>query len=123
MDLVTCSKCGKMHPRGYKCGKRVYADTEARRLRRTYRWKRKAEQIKADSMNLCEVCLKLGIYTYDGLETHHITKLSEDRNGLLEDTNLITLCTYHHKQADRGQLDADYLRGLAKERIKRCNTL
>ena len=117
MDLRSCSSCGKIHPRGYKCTKgRIYEKTDESRLRSTYAWTQKARQIKEDALGLCEVCRDQGVYTYDGLEVHHITKLSEDHNGLLDDDNLICLCVYHHKQADDGELDADYLRNLVKER-------
>ena len=119
MDLKSCSKCGKIHPRGVTCDRgRKYQSNQERKLRSTYMWTKKAKQIKADAMGLCEVCKAQGIYTYDGLEVHHITKLKDDPNGLLEDDNLITLCVYHHKQADDGELDADYLRELVKKRIK-----
>ena len=117
MDLKTCSKCGKIHERGYKCYKgRIYTRTDENKLRSTYQWTKKAKQIKNDAMGLCEVCKAQGVYTYDGLEVHHITKLKDNPNGLLDDSNLIALCVYHHKQADAGDLDADYLRKLAKER-------
>ena len=119
MDLKSCSKCGKIHPRSYTCNVgRIYTKTDESRLRSKYAWTKKAKQIKNDAMGLCEVCKALGIYTYDGLEVHHITKLKDNPNGLLEDDNLICLCTYHHKQADDGELDADYLRELVKERCK-----
>jgi len=117
MDLKSCSKCGKIHARGYKCNVgRVYGKTSENKLRSSYAWTKKAKQIKADAMGLCEVCRAQGIYNYDNLEVHHITKLSEDHNGLLDDDNLITLCVYHHKQADAGEIDADYLRELVKVR-------
>ena len=117
MDLKSCSKCGKIHPRGVTCDRgRKYQSSQERKLRSTYMWTKKAKQIKEDALGLCEVCKALGVYTYDGLEVHHITKLKEDPNGLLDDDNLIALCVYHHKQADDGELDADYLRELVKER-------
>ena len=119
MDLKSCSRCGKIHPRNYNCNVgRVKAKTDESKLRSTYAWTLKARQIKNDAMGLCEVCKALGVYTYDGLEVHHITKLKDDPNGLLEDNNLICLCVYHHKQADDGEIDADYLRELVKERRK-----
>lgn len=117
MDLVSCSRCGKLHPRGYTCNVgRKYKKTDESRLRSTYRWTQKAKQIKEDASGLCEVCKAQGLYTYDGLEVHHITKLAEDPNGLLDDDNLIALCVYHHKQADDGELSEEYLRELVKER-------
>ena len=119
MDLKSCSKCGKIHPRGYNCNVgRIYTKTDESRLRSRYAWTKKAKQIKADAMGLCEVCRAQGIYNYDNLEVHHIIKIKDDPNGLLEDDNLITLCVYHHKQADAGELDAEYLRELVRERGK-----
>lgn len=113
----SCSKCGKIHPSGYKCNAgRIYAKTDEDKLRSKYAWTKKAKQIKEDAKGLCEVCKAHGVFTYDDLEVHHITKLREDPDGLLEDDNLICLCSYHHKQADAGELDADYLRELVRER-------
>ena len=119
MDLKSCSKCGKIHPRGYKCNVgKIYTKTDDDKLRSTYKWTKKARQIKDDANGLCEVCKAQGIYTYNGLEVHHITKLRDNPDGLLDDDNLICLCTAHHKAADNGELDADDLRKLAKKRRK-----
>lgn len=117
-DLKTCSKCGKIHPRGYKCDaiKRVYPKTDETKLRSTYAWTIKAKQIKNDAMGLCEVCKFQGKITYKGLEVHHITKLKDNPDGLLDDNNLICLCSEHHKQADNGEIDAEFLRALVKVR-------
>lgn len=117
MDLKSCNVCGRIHPRGQECKvKRVWKKTDDRKLRSSYDWTQKAKQIKRDSLGLCEVCRKQGVYTYDGLEVHHITKITDDPNGLLEDDNLITLCVKHHKEADAGKIEADYLRELVRER-------
>ena len=118
-DLVSCSRCGKLHPRGFKCniGKINPKRTETDKLHDQRKWKRKANQIKADALGLCEVCRAEGVLNYDRLEVHHITKLRDDPSGLLDDYNLICLCVYHHKQADAGEIDADYLRELARERV------
>lgn len=119
MDFRSCSRCGKIHPRAYKCNAgRTNAKTDESKLRSRYAWTQKAKQIKNDANGLCEVCKDLGLFNYDGLEVHHITKLSENPDGLLDDDNLIALCVYHHKQADAGEIEADYLRELAKERGK-----
>ena len=117
-DLKSCSRCGRIHTRGYRCNAgRVYSRTDDAKLRSRYSWTKKAKQIKDDALGLCEVCRAKGLYTYDDLEVHHITKLRDDPTGLLNDENLICLCAYHHKQADAGEIDADYLRELAKRRI------
>lgn len=118
-DLKSCSRCGKIHARSYKCNVgRVYKKTEDDKLRSTWAWTKKAKQIKEDANGLCEVCRAQGVYTYDGLEVHHITKIREDTKGLLEDDNLICLCVRHHKEADEGEIDAEYLRELARKRGK-----
>lgn len=117
MNLISCSRCGKMHPRGKKCYiGRNYKATDESKLRSSYVWTQKAKQIKEDAQGLCEVCRAEGCYTYKGLEVHHITKLKDNPDLLLDDDNLITLCVEHHKQADDGTLSADYLRELVRRR-------
>lgn len=118
----SCSKCGKIHDTKYKCNsiKRIYTtDINERKLRNTYKWQKKSKQIRDESNYLCEVCRDKGIYNYNNIEVHHITKLKDDPNGLLDDDNLICLCQEHHKQADNGKLDINYLRKLAHDRQER----
>ena len=120
--LVGCGKCGRIHERG-KCPiKRVYNRTETDKLRNKYKWTVKARQIKQDAFGLCEVCKKEGFYNYENLEVHHITKLRDDPGELLNDYNLICLCNYHHRKADAGEIQADYLKQLARERIEKTTT-
>lgn len=94
-----------------------YERTGADRLRFTARWKRKSLQVRSDAHWLCEVCRDQGKVTTDGLEVHHIEKLRDDPDGLIEDDNLVCLCRKHHKMADDGELTKVYLRGLALRRI------
>ena len=118
-DLKSCSRCGKIHARSYRCNfGKVYSKTDDDKLRSRYSWTKKAIQVKNDALGLCEVCKAKGLYTYDDLEVHHITKLRDDPTGLLDDYNLICLCRLHHKAADNGEIEADYLRELAKARIE-----
>lgn len=115
--LKACARCGGLHPIGYRCSKgREYKRDEEKKLRSSRKWTNKAIQIKKDSKGLCEVCKALGVYTYNGLEVHHIIKVKDNPSLLLDDDNLITLCTYHHKEADAGNISADYLRELVAER-------
>ena len=96
---------------------RRHERTGADRLRFTSRWKRKSLQVREDAHWMCEVCGDRGRVTTEGLEVHHIEKLRDDPDGLIEDGNLICLCRAHHRMADDGELDGDYLRGLALRRM------
>lgn len=119
MPFYSCKYCGRIHPVGYECPKkpkRKYNGGEERKLRSTYAWAQKSKEVREKAQGLCEVCRDKGIYTYKGLEVHHIDKVREDKGKLLDDSNLICLCTEHHKEAESGKLSKDYLRGLAKKR-------
>lgn len=85
-------------------------------LRSSYNWTQKSKEIRERANYLCEVCRAEGVYTYDGLEVHHITKVKDDEDLLLDNNNLICLCTRHHHQADNNELDKDYLLSLARAR-------
>lgn len=113
----SCSRCGKIHRQDFKCTKGIiYRGGHERTLRQTNKWKMKSEEIRERANYLCEVCRQTGRYTYNNLEVHHITKLSEDESGLLDNYNLICLCQRHHKDADSGAIPAEYLRQLARIR-------
>ena len=115
----SCSRCGKIHPYNYKCNVgRVYNGGQERKQRNTYAWHLKAKQLKEKSNHLCEVCKDQGVYTYDNLEVHHINKVKDSPEKLLDDCNLITLCVEHHKLADKGQIDKNYLLNLVYGREK-----
>lgn len=117
--LKSCAWCGRIHPRDYNCGKRparksVRYESEAGRY--TKAWEHKSKEIKERSKYLCAYCFAQGVYTYEDLETHHILKLRNRPDLLLEDTNLICLCRRHHKMADLGEIPADDLRALVRQR-------
>lgn len=123
--LRSCSKCGGLHKIGYICkeGKTnlpKYSYEESK-LRNTYSWHTKAQDIKANSKYLCAVCLDKKIYNYNNLEVHHITKLKEDKGKLLDNYNLICLCKECHRLADAGMIDKDYLLELARRREDNIN--
>lgn len=116
--LVSCSRCGKMHARGFKCnvGRADRADREAYGMRASWTWQKKSKEIKDKSRWLCAVCKDNGRLTYDGLEVHHIVKVRDDKSKAFDDYNLICLCIEHHKRADAGKIKASYLLELAKRR-------
>lgn len=117
--LRACGKCGRIHSDSYDCGqgfKRKYKETDETKLRSQYSWKVKREIIREQSLYLCAVCRDQGDYSAKRLEVHHVKKLRDDPSGLLDDNNLICLCTEHHKQADDGKLSEKYLRELINKR-------
>lgn len=106
--LKSCSRCGKIHDYNHTCYKnrQVRGKSEADKFRKTYRWNKKSKDIRERDKNLCRVCIAdiyntQTIYNFDKLEVHHIVPLEEDITKCLEDDNLITLCCYHHKLADK----------------------
>lgn len=112
-----CSRCGKIHKQGFNCTKgKIYQGGEERKLRNTYKWEKKSQEIRDRSNRLCAVCRDLGIYTYNDIEVHHIEKVKDRPDLLLVDENLICLCQEHHKQADKGEIDKEYLKSLADRR-------
>ena len=91
--------------------------TNEQALRRRSSWTNKSKEIRERSLYICAVCQDQGIARADDdVEVHHIKKLRDNPDGLLDDDNLVCLCTYHHKQADKGILSEDYLRQLAQKR-------
>ena len=116
--LKACGKCGRIHDYNYKCRVSTvkHIRTADDRLRSTSAWQKKREDIKERSKWLCAVCLVENIYTYDNLEVHHIKKLKDEPDKLLDDANLICLCKEHHEEADSGKISDEYLARLVKQR-------
>lgn len=113
----SCSRCGAIHPFNYQCHKgKVYKHNNIDRLRSTRRWKNKSIEVRELSNYLCSVCLDKGIINYKDIEVHHIIKLQDDPDKLLDNEYLICLCSLHHKQADKGELNKDYLLKLISNR-------
>lgn len=112
----SCSKCGKMHKATDICSlkRQVTKKTLDQKLRSTRRWTNKSAEIREKSQWLCAICKQEGRYTYEGLEVHHIEKLRDNSEGLLDNYNLVCLCKYHHELADEGKIKASYLRELAR---------
>lgn len=117
--LKSCKYCGRIHDSRYDCGKRPhkkYRRRESEAGRYTYAWQLKSREIKERSHYLCAYCQLLGVLTYKELEVHHIEKLNDRPDLLLEDSNLICLCVRHHKQADHGEIEKADLYRLVKLR-------
>lgn len=121
----SCIRCGRVHDVKYKCdvgkSKRKYKNynSDERMLRNSTAWKYKSLEMREKANFLCEVCKDHGVYNYDGLEVHHIDKIKDEPTKLLDDDNLIVLCSYHHKVADLGILDKSYLLELVGKRLEK----
>jgi 5-methylcytosine-specific restriction endonuclease McrA len=94
----------------------VYSTTEERTLRNRSVWHRKSEEVRDKAHFLCEVCKDQGILNHRNLEVHHIVKLRDDETLMLDNYNLICLCSEHHHLADSGGIDVEYLKRLARKR-------
>lgn len=112
----SCSKCGKIHKDTEKCTikRQPVEKTLDQKLRSHRKWTDKSGEIREKSKWLCAVCLQEGIYNYDRLEVHHIEKLKDNSERLLDNYNLVCLCKRHHELADEGKIEASYLEELAR---------
>ena len=120
--LKSCSRCGKIHDFNKQCyvNRQVRGASTADKFRKTYKWHQKSLDIRERDKNLCRVCLAnifdtQTIYNFDKLEVHHIIPLEEEITKGLDDDNLITLCCYHHKLADKGIIPRNILTKLIDE--------
>lgn len=83
--------------------------TKAQEFRSSYAWLKKQREIRSRDLNLCRVCL-LNLYdtknrfNYKDLSVHHIIPIHNDYSKRLDDDNLITLCRFHHEQAEIGKI-------------------
>ncbi len=110
--MTVCTRCGGLHPINTdpcKPTRQAKSNTVANTFRKTNRWRVKSEQIRARDLNLCRVCMTdtyntVQQYTYLNLSVHHIVPLAEDPDRGLDDSNLITVCDYHHKLAEVGKI-------------------
>lgn len=117
---IYCPYCGKRHDKGYRCAGRPQVqrsdkETRAKRFRNTQAWKDKTKVIKERDLHLCRLCLKNKILRTEKLEVHHIEPLFEAFELRLEDDNLVTLCYWCHKRADRGCVDRNLLHKIARD--------
>ena len=117
--LKACGKCGRIHDSKYKCTppQKYKSDEKIERFRNSQAWKNKTKEIKTRDKYMCIACLNglegtIVKYNSQGLSVHHITSLASDFESRFDNDNLITLCRYHHEQAEKGNIKADLLREL-----------
>lgn len=117
--LKACGKCGRIHDSKFKCTppQRYKCDKKIESFRNSQAWKNKAKEIKNRDKHMCIACLNglkgtLIKYNGQGLSVHHIISLACDFEKRFDNDNLITLCRYHHEQAEKGNIKAEALREL-----------
>jgi predicted restriction endonuclease len=122
--MKSCSYCGRIHAKNYQCPNKPvrnkYNLSDADKFRNTTRWRKKSVEIRQRDKGLCQVCIRKLYntqqqYTFDTIEVHHITPLHEDTSCGLDNTNLLSLCKYHHYMADAGDIPRDVQYAIAKE--------
>lgn len=123
--LKVCKYCGLIHKRNYICThkpNRTYknkcADTD--NFRSTKAWQQKRTEIKERDLYICQICKRnlyntvTPAYNAKQIQVHHINKLSTAYDKRLDNDNLISLCTYHHKMADDGLISINELLDIVK---------
>ena len=128
--LKTCKYCGIV-PENHVCPHKKPRTTylrngEAGDFRKTYKWTKKSEEIRERDKYLCQVCIRnlyntTNIINYRKLEVHHIVPINEDYDKRLDDENLITLCSKHHKMADAGEIPREELLGMTSPQGKEAD--
>ena len=95
-------------------------NTVSSKFRNTQAWRNKRKSAHIRDKGLCQLCIRnlYNTYTraYDNklIEVHHIEPIVESYELRLDDSNLISLCTYHHKMADRGEVPRAVLKNMIK---------
>lgn len=111
--LISCQYCHRIHQDNYDCGmrpqKRRQTGTAQQQFRNTVRWQRKSLEIRQRDHFLCQCCIRkyhgtVRQYNTDGLSVHHNIPIAENRERALDNSNLITLCQYHHEMAEAGRI-------------------
>lgn len=123
--LKTCTYCHKIHDSKKKCTakKGYYRDKNTRykkdkdylKFIKSKQWHNKSQEIKRLDCYRCLVCQSLSLISPVYLEVHHIVKVRNDASLKLDNSNLITLCVNHHKQADANKIASSELYSLIKQ--------
>lgn len=122
--LHSCKYCGRIHDKSFDCGRKPIRHKERNDktdFRSKSAWQRKRNNIKKRDNYICQLCFRnifdIGFpkYNFKNLEVHHIVPLEENFDLCLDDENLITVCSGHHKLCDSGQIHRDILQAIARE--------
>ena len=120
--LKTCTYCRKIHGKEINCtAKRGYyrdkntryeKDKDYIKFIKSKQWNNKSQEIKLLDAYCCLMCKSLDLISPKYLEVHHIIKYRNDASLKLDNSNLITLCVNHHKQADANKITSSELHSL-----------
>lgn len=123
--LKSCQYCGKIHDSKYDCGKKPKSSkrkTSIYNFHRSAQWTAKSIKIRERDHYLCQCCMRnmagtMQILNYKRLSVHHIIPIEEDWEKRLDDDNLITLCDYHHEQAESGRIEREMLIEIVQDQM------
>jgi len=120
--LRNCSKSGSVHEHNYNCNAitRANSGSLSNKFRNTQVWKKKRKIVFNRDKGLCQLCIRhlydtFGRIYNDSIEVHHIEPIVEAYELRLEKSNLISLCVYHHKMAERGEIPREVLKDMLKD--------
>lgn len=114
----------RVHDSKYDCGKRPVRKkmkpSKADYFRRSGAWTSKAIEIKQRDNYLCQICLRnlydtIRQYNYENLSVHHAIPVNADYDKRLDDDNLLTVCSMHHKMCEDGQIPYEIVKGIIDE--------
>lgn len=122
--LKSCSYCGLTHNRNEQCARKPtrkkFKKNDADSFRNTSLWKKKSKEIRERDKHLCQICIRklyntMNQYTFDTIEVHHIIPLQEDISKGLSNSNLLSVCKYHHYMADHGEIPREIQKSISTE--------
>ena len=99
----TKNNCGRKPKFKYNKG------NDKDKFRWTRSWQLKRDEIRERDNNLCQICIRklyntINQYNYEYLSVHHAVSLESGYDKRLDNDNLLTVCDYHHKCAERGEI-------------------
>lgn len=128
--LKSCHYCGRIHDSRFDCGKkpvrRKKKYSQADYFRRTQAWTDKSIEIKQRDNYLCQICIRklyntLQQYNYNHLSVHHAVPIAADWDKRLDNDNLITLCSTHHKMCENGEIPREVVRKIIVEQQQKAS--
>lgn len=116
----SCPNCGKIHTHTASLcmvgKKRRNYNTVCYQVHRTEKMKQLSEIVREDSNGLCAVCLEDNVLSAGRVEVHHIVKIKDAPELCYDEDNLVCLCNFHHRMAEVGMIDQNFLRKLVQKR-------